>query len=133
MYTNEILVKVFVCTTFQENILSVGIMDHQRTPYKNIYYNALYYAKIWKQSYLTQLDFLKKIMIHLYVRHLVSHLKYFPKKWKEREIKHSWYSIKLKNKFAKPHKYNKWIYFCSTFQKKENNQNHSMLWYFFLH
>lgn len=71
MYTNEILVKVFVCTTFQENILSVGIMDHQRTPYKNIYYNALYYAKIWKQSYLTQLDFLKKIMIHLYVRHLV--------------------------------------------------------------
>lgn len=80
MYTNEILVKVFVCTTFQENILSVGIMDHQRTPYKNIYYNALYYAKIWKQSYLTQLDFFFKIMVHLYVRHLISHLKYFPKK-----------------------------------------------------
>lgn len=57
MYTNEILVKVFVCTTFQENILSLGIMDHHRTPYKSIYYNALYYAKIWKQNYLTQLDF----------------------------------------------------------------------------
>ena len=70
--------KVFVCTTLQENILSMGIMDHQRTPYRNIYYNTVYYAKIWKR-YLTQLVFFLK-MVHLYARHLVSHLKYFPKK-----------------------------------------------------
>lgn len=57
MYTNEILVKVFVCTPFSGKYFVSRYHGPSKDNLQNIYYNALYYAKIWKQSYLTQLDF----------------------------------------------------------------------------